>query len=55
VLELKELGFALATAIALDATLVRLMLVPALICLLGSRNWWLPTPLARVLPRIFVD
>jgi RND superfamily putative drug exporter len=49
-LELKELGFALALAIALDATLVRLILVPALMRLFGPWNWWLPEPLARVLP-----
>jgi RND superfamily putative drug exporter len=42
VLELKQFGFALAIAIALDATLVRLILVPALMRLLGARNWWLP-------------
>lgn len=41
-LELKEYGFALALAIALDATLIRLVLVPALMHLFGTRNWWLP-------------
>jgi putative drug exporter of the RND superfamily len=41
-LELKEYGFALALAIALDATLIRLVLVPALMHLFGARNWWLP-------------
>ncbi len=49
-LELKQLGFALAVAIALDATLVRLVLVPAAMRLFGRWNWWLPTRLARVLP-----
>ena len=38
-------------AIAIDATLVRLVLVPATMELLGDWNWWLPRPLARVLPR----
>jgi putative drug exporter of the RND superfamily len=52
ILELKEVGFALALAIAIDATLVRLVLVPALMCLLDSRNWWLPERLERVLPRL---
>jgi RND superfamily putative drug exporter len=42
VLELKQFGFALAIAIALDATLIRLVLVPALMRLFGARNWWLP-------------
>jgi RND superfamily putative drug exporter len=42
VLELKEFGLALAAAVALDATLVRLVLVPAFMRLLGDWNWWLP-------------
>jgi RND superfamily putative drug exporter len=47
VLELKEYGFALALAIALDATLIRLVLVPALMRLFGRWNWWVPTRLAH--------
>jgi putative drug exporter of the RND superfamily len=47
VLEMKQLGFGLAAAIALDAALVRLVLVPALMRLLGRWNWWFP----RLLPR----
>jgi RND superfamily putative drug exporter len=43
VLELKQFGLGLALAIALDATLIRLVLVPALMRLFGARNWWLPT------------
>jgi RND superfamily putative drug exporter len=42
VLELKQFGFGLALAIGLDATLIRLILVPALMRLFGARNWWLP-------------
>ncbi|MBL1075893.1 MMPL family transporter [Nocardia sp. 2] len=48
VMELKQFGFALAVAIAVDATLVRLILVPAFMKLLGGWNWWLPAPLERV-------
>jgi RND superfamily putative drug exporter len=48
---IKEIGLGLAVAIALDATLVRLVLVPATMELLGKWNWWLPKPLGRVLPR----
>jgi uncharacterized membrane protein YdfJ with MMPL/SSD domain len=48
---IKEIGLGLSVAIALDATLVRLILVPATMELLGRWNWWLPGPLARVLPR----
>lgn len=43
VLELKQLGFALAVAVAIDAIIVRLILVPALMRLFGRWNWWLPT------------
>jgi putative drug exporter of the RND superfamily len=51
-LEVKQLGFALAVAIAIDATLARLVLVPALMRLMGRWNWWLPRPLACALPRL---
>jgi putative drug exporter of the RND superfamily len=54
-LELKQLGFALAAAIALDATLIRLVLVPATMGLLGAWNWWLPRWLERWLPKVGVD
>jgi putative drug exporter of the RND superfamily len=55
ILELKQFAFALAVAIAIDATLVRLMLVPALMRLFGERNWWLPRQLASVLPRLDLE
>jgi putative drug exporter of the RND superfamily len=45
---LQEFGFGLAVAIFLDATLVRGVLVPALMAIMGRYNWWLPTPLARL-------
>jgi uncharacterized membrane protein YdfJ with MMPL/SSD domain len=45
-----EIGLGSAVAIAVDATIVRLVLVPALMELLGRWNWWLPGPLQRVLP-----
>jgi putative drug exporter of the RND superfamily len=54
-LELKQTGFALAVAIALDATLVRFVLVPALMRLFGKWNWWLPAALRRVLPDVGND
>jgi uncharacterized membrane protein YdfJ with MMPL/SSD domain len=47
---LKELGVGLAVAILLDASLVRLVIVPAAMRLLGDWNWWLPRPLERLLP-----
>ncbi|HEX8074676.1 MAG TPA: MMPL family transporter, partial [Thermoleophilaceae bacterium] len=47
----KEIGLGLSVAIALDATLVRLVLVPATMGIMGRWNWWLPKSLARVLPR----
>jgi RND superfamily putative drug exporter len=52
---LKLFGIGLASAILLDATLVRLVLVPAVMQLLGRRNWWIPTWLERVLPRLDVE
>ncbi|MGI9157311.1 MAG: MMPL family transporter [Marmoricola sp.] len=48
---LKMLGLGLATAVFLDATLVRLVLVPATMKLLGDANWWLPAWLDRMLPK----
>jgi RND superfamily putative drug exporter len=51
VASVKEIGLGLAVAIALDATIVRLILVPATMELMGKWNWWLPKPLARILPR----
>jgi RND superfamily putative drug exporter len=47
---IKELGVGCAVAIALDATLVRLILVPAAMKLLGAWNWWMPSWLDRALP-----
>jgi RND superfamily putative drug exporter len=47
---IKELGLGCAVAIALDATLVRLILVPAAMKLMGSWNWWMPSWLQRALP-----
>jgi RND superfamily putative drug exporter len=47
---IKELGLGCAVAIALDATLVRLILVPAAMKLLGGWNWWFPSWLDRALP-----
>jgi uncharacterized membrane protein YdfJ with MMPL/SSD domain len=47
---IKELGLGNAVAIALDATLVRLVLVPAAMQLMGRWNWWLPGWLDRLLP-----
>jgi uncharacterized membrane protein YdfJ with MMPL/SSD domain len=46
----KQIGLGLAVAVLIDATLVRLVLVPAVMELLGKANWWLPRPLARILP-----
>jgi RND superfamily putative drug exporter len=49
---IKMMGIGLATAIAVDATVVRLVLVPATMALLGDRNWYLPRWLDRVLPNL---
>ncbi|MBA3643914.1 MAG: MMPL family transporter, partial [Chloroflexia bacterium] len=51
---IKALGLGIALAVFLDATVVRALLVPATMRLLGSWNWWLPAPLRRLLPaRLF--
>lgn len=47
-----ELGITLALAVLLDATVVRMMLVPSMMKLLGERNWWIPAWLDRRLPRV---
>jgi RND superfamily putative drug exporter len=46
----KQVGLGLAVAVLIDATVVRMVLVPAVMELLGPANWWLPRPLARILP-----
>ncbi len=49
---IKELGFGAALAVAIDATFVRALLVPALLGRLGERAWWAPRPLRRLHRRI---
>ncbi|MEU3686849.1 MMPL family transporter [Streptomyces narbonensis] len=48
-------GIALAAAVALDAFVLRTLLVPALMHMLGGANWWLPKRLDRILPRISIE
>jgi RND superfamily putative drug exporter len=52
---LKLFGIGLASAIFLDATVVRMVLVPAVMQLLGAWNWWIPNWLERILPRLDVE
>ena len=49
---IKQLGVGAAAAVLIDATIVRALLVPALMKLLGERNWWAPPPLARLHARL---
>jgi len=51
----KQFGVGLAVAIAIDATIVRCLLVPAVMTLLGRAAWWMPAWLARWLPRIDIE
>jgi RND superfamily putative drug exporter len=51
----KQLGLGLAVAVLVDATVVRLVLVPATMQLLGRMNWWIPRWLDRVLPAVHTD
>jgi RND superfamily putative drug exporter len=53
--QLKLFGLGLGIAVIIDATIVRMVLVPATMELLGDRNWWLPRWLDRILPRIDVE
>lgn len=49
---IKQVGFALAVTVAIDATLVRMLLVPATMTVLGRWNWWAPAPLRRLHDRL---
>jgi uncharacterized membrane protein YdfJ with MMPL/SSD domain len=49
---IKELGLGTALAVLIDATIIRALLVPSLMRLLGSWNWWAPAPLRRLHARI---
>ena len=51
----KEMGFGLAVAVFLDATLVRVVLVPAAMKLMGRWNWWMPRSMDRLLPTIALE
>jgi RND superfamily putative drug exporter len=50
--DVKQVGLALAVAIAVDAFVVRMTIVPAVLTLVGQRAWWLPRWLDRLLPNI---
>jgi len=52
---LKLIGLGLPVAVAVDATVVRIVLVPATMELLGDANWWLPRWLGRILPKVDID
>src|SRR3954462_5337037 len=52
---LKLIGLGLAVAVAIDATIVRVVLVPATMELLGDANWWLPRWLQRIVPRVRIE
>jgi RND superfamily putative drug exporter len=51
----KEFGVGLAVAIAIDSTLVRCLLVPAVMVLLGKRAWWLPGWMERFVPHVSIE
>lgn len=51
----KTIGLGLAVAVLLDATIVRLVLVPAVMVMAGRWNWWLPAPLRKIMPRVSLD
>jgi uncharacterized membrane protein YdfJ with MMPL/SSD domain len=49
---IKELGVGAALAVLIDASIIRALLVPSLMALLGSLNWWAPAPLRRLYERV---
>ena len=49
---IKEVGVGIAVAVIVDATIIRALLVPSLMALLGDLNWWAPRPLRRLHNRI---
>jgi len=53
--EVKMMGIGLATAILLDATIIRMVLVPAVMAVMGRANWWLPGWLDRILPNLDIE
>ena len=53
--DIKLIGLGLATAVFIDATIVRLLLVPATMELLGHRNWWLPNWIDRLVPNLSIE
>ena len=52
---LKVIGLGMASAVLIDATVVRMVLVPSTMALLGDRNWWLPGWLDRALPHVALE
>jgi RND superfamily putative drug exporter len=54
VVNMQTIGFGLAVAVVLDATVVRMMLVPSFVVLAGRLNWWLPGPLRRALKDVTI-
>ncbi|WP_433126923.1 MMPL family transporter [Micromonospora sp. CA-240977] len=52
---IKSMGFALAVGVAIDAFVVRMTIVPAVMSLLGDRAWWLPGWLSRALPNVDIE
>ncbi len=52
---IKAMGFGLAVAVFLDATLIRVILVPATMRLMGTWNWWIPKWLDRILPKVSIE
>ena len=51
----KQFGVGLAFAVAIDATVVRCLLVPATMVLVGRRNWWVPEWLGRIVPKVDIE
>jgi RND superfamily putative drug exporter len=55
IIEMKQMGFALAVAVLLDAVIIRIMILPALMLLLGDRSWWPSRPVRPGGPAVAED
>jgi RND superfamily putative drug exporter len=55
IITIKSIGVGMAIAVLLDATIIRVLLVPATMRLLGDWNWWAPGPLKRFADRLGFD
>ena len=52
---IKLFGIALGSAVIIDAFIIRIIFIPAIMSIIGKANWWLPAWLAKVLPQVHIE